>query len=63
MSTVCKMQWQNARSPTLAQPSPTRKHTNISTKNIVALRDAPANSCHTKTPQHADTIVAPCPML
>ena len=44
-------------------PSPNKKATNISTSKTVALRGAPANSCHTNTPQHAETIVAPWPML
>ena len=43
-------------------PSPSRKKMNMKTRSIFAERGAPANSRQTKTPQHAETMVAPWPM-
>jgi len=42
--------------------SPHRKRTNIHARKIFDRRGAAANSRHTKTPQAADIIVAPCPI-
>jgi hypothetical protein len=42
--------------------SPARKNTNIQASSVFERRGAAANSRQTKTPQQAETIVAPWPM-
>src|SRR6266702_1054085 len=42
--------------------SPLRNKINIHARQIFERAGASANSCQTKTPQHAEIMVAPCPM-
>jgi hypothetical protein len=39
--------------------SPLRNKTNIQARNTLDREGAAENSCHTKTPQHAEIMVAP----
>src|SRR5216684_7779279 len=47
---------------TATAPSPTTKNMNINGTSLLALGGALANSFQIKTPQMAETIVAPCPI-
>src|ERR1700689_1249211 len=51
-----------SRGATAIAVSPDKKKKNIQAKVVLDRDGAWANSFHAKTPQHAETMVAPCPI-